>query len=123
MTIHYLPRTTEVSQLPMFCPYRTKRFGWIVFRRQADKLTFDCNDIPDIEDDITDDEDFFSAEADDPMMVNTTDDELAIPADDPQYNTCEYDRMQDAAESDKTSADLSAGYNATADPQVSEFCT
>ena len=41
---------------------------------------------------MTDDEDFFSAEADDSMFAHTTDDELNIPADDPQYNTCEYDK-------------------------------
>ena len=94
-------------------------------QRQPDKITCDCDDIPEIEDDVTDDEDFFSAEADDSMFSHTTDDELTIPADDPQYNTCEYDKMKDtaphASENDITSsADLSAGYKAIADPQVSE---
>ena len=74
---------------------------------------------------MTDDEDFFSAEADDSMFAQTTDDELSIPTDDPQYNTCEYDGMQDAAlvlhqRMISASADISAGYKAIADPQVSE---
>ena len=52
-------------------------------------------------------------------------DELAIPTDDPQYNTCEYDKMQDApgavSENDLlSSADLS-GNKAIADPEVSVF--
>ena len=62
---------------------------------------------------------------DDSIIVHTTDDELTIPADDPQYNTCEYDKIKDASgaasENDFTSsADLSAGYNAIADPQESD---
>ena len=85
--------------------------------------TFDCDDIPEIEDDVTDDEDFFSAEADDSMFAHIKDDELTIPADNPQYNTCEFDKMKDAApyasENDITSADHSAGYKVIADPQVS----
>ena len=69
----------------------------IVFSRLPDKITCDCNDIPEIEDDVTNDEDFFSAEADDTMNGPTADDELAILTDDPQYNTCEQDKMQDAS--------------------------
>ena len=63
---------------------------------------------------VTDDIEFFSAEMGDSMIVHTTDDELAIPADDPQYNTSEYDRirMYNASENDiNSSTDLSAGYN------------
>ena len=63
-------------------------FRWIVFRRQPDKITCDCDDIPEIEDDATDDEDFFSAEADS-KNEPTSDDELAIPTDNPQNNTCD----------------------------------
>ena len=59
------------------------------------------------------------------MIAPTSDDELAIPTDDPQYNTCEQDKIQDtsgaASENDITSsADLSDGYKAIDDPQVSE---
>ena len=59
------------------------------------------------------------------MNAHTTDDELTIPADDPQYNTCEYDRIQNASGAASknditTSADLSTGYHAIADPKVSE---
>ena len=50
---------------------------------------------------------------------------LTIPADDPQYNTCEFDKLKNASgaasENDITSsAGLSAGYNAIADPQESD---
>ena len=44
-------------------------FDGIFFRRQPDKITCDCNDIPEIEDDVTDDEDFFSPEADDSIVI------------------------------------------------------
>ena len=54
-----------------------------------------------------------------------SDDELAIPTDDAQYNTSEYDKMNEASgvvlENDITSsADLSDHYKAIVDPQVSE---
>ena len=81
-------------------------------------LSCECESIPEIEDDGSDDERFFSAEMDDSMIVHTTDDELTIPADNPQYNTCEYGKIKNESENDITSlADLSAGYNAIADPQ------
>ena len=84
----------KIANCPCFVHTEQRSFGWIVFRRQPDKITCDCDDIPEIEDDVNDDEDFFSAESDDSMFAHTTDDELTIPADDPQYNTCEYDRIQ-----------------------------
>ena len=58
------------------------------------------------------------------MNGPTSDDELAIPTDDPQYNNCEQDKMPDASgaasENDITPSDLSAGYKAIFCPQVSE---
>ena len=59
------------------------------------------------------------------MTAPTSDDELAIPTDDPQYNICENDKIQiesgAASENDVTySADLSAFYNTIPDPQVPE---
>ena len=59
------------------------------------------------------------------MVDHTTDNDLTIPDGDPQYKTCEYDRMQNASgaasENDITSySELPAGYYARADPQVSQ---
>ena len=59
-----------------------------LFRRHPGKITCDCNDKPEIEDDVTDDEEFFSAETDGSIVTPSFGDELAIPTDDPQYNTC-----------------------------------
>ena len=112
----------KLANCPCFVHTEQRGFGWIVFRRQPDRITCDCDDIPEIEDDTTDDEEFFSAEADS-MNEPALDDELAIPTDDPQFNTCEQDKMSDASgaasENDITS-DLSASYKAIFCPQVSE---
>ena len=85
------------------------------------------DDIPEIEDDVTDDEDFFSAEMDDSMNFHTPGDELTILSDDSLYNTCEYNIIQNASgavsENDiglTSSGDISAGYNAIADLQESD---
>ena len=66
----------KLANCPCFVHTEHRGFGWIVFRRQPDRITCDCDDIPEIEDDVTDDEDFFSAEMDDFIIVHTTDDEL-----------------------------------------------
>ena len=84
----------KLANCPCFVHTEQRGFGWIVFRRQHDKITCDCGDIPEIEDDVTDDEDFISA--DDSMFAHTND-ELTIPSDNPQYNTCEYDKIQYAS--------------------------
>ena len=54
----------KLANCPCFVHTEQRGFEWIVFRRQPDKITCDCDDIPEIEDDATDDEDFFSAEDD-----------------------------------------------------------
>ena len=53
---------------------------------QTELIVID-KDIPQIENDSTDDEDFFSIEAD----------EITIPTDDPQNNTSNEDKMLDAS--------------------------
>ena len=114
----------KLANCPCIVHTEHRGFGWIVFRRQPDRITCDSDDIPDIEDDVTDEEEFFSAEIDDSIIIHTTDDELTIPADDPQYSTCIVDKLKNASgaasENDITSADLSAGYKAIADPQESD---
>ena len=87
----------KLANCPCFVHTEQRGFGWISFRRQPDKVTSDCDDIPEIEDDVTDDEEFFSAEADDSIVTPSFGDELAIPTNDPQYNTCEYDKMHDTS--------------------------
>ena len=73
----------KLANCPCFVHTELRGFGWIVFRRQPDKISFDCNDIPEIEDDVTDDdEEFFSAEADDSIVTPSFGDNLAIPNED-----------------------------------------
>ena len=83
----------KLANCPCFVYTEQRGFGWIVFRRLPDKITCDFDDISEIEDDVTDNEDFFSVEADDSKFAHITDDELNFLIDDPQYNTCEYDRI------------------------------
>ena len=77
----------KLANCPCFVHSEQRGFGWIVFRRQPDRVTCDCEDIPEMEDDPTDDEDFFSVEAD----------EVTNPADEAQNNTCIVDKRQDAS--------------------------
>ena len=67
----------KLANCPCFGHTEQRGLGWIVFRRQPDKITCDCDNIPEIEDDVTDDEDFFSAEADDTMNGPTSDDRVS----------------------------------------------
>ena len=62
------------ANCPCFVHTEQRGYEWIVFRRQPDRINCDCDDIPEIEDDPTDEEDFFSVEAD----------EITIPTNDPQ---------------------------------------
>ena len=111
----------KLANCPCFVHTEHRGFQWIVFRKQPDMIPSECDNFPEIEDDVSDDEEFFSAEMGDSMIVHTTDDELIIPTDDPQYNTCEYDKIKNASETDITSsADLSDGYIAIADPKKSD---
>ena len=77
----------KLANCPCFIHTEQRGYQWIVFRRQPDRVPCDDKDIPETEDDPTDDEDFFSVDAD----------EITIPADDPQYNTCIVDKIQDAS--------------------------
>ena len=73
----------KLANCPCFVHTEQRGFGWIVFRRQSDKISCDCNDIPEIEDDVTDeDEQFFSAETDDFIVTPLFSDGLTIPNDD-----------------------------------------
>ena len=68
----------KLADYPCFIHSEQRGFAWIVFRRQSDKISFDCNDIPEIEDDVTDDseaEEFYSAEADDSIITPSLCDE------------------------------------------------
>ena len=86
-------------------------FGWIVFKRQPDKISSRFDDIPEIEDDGTDDEEFYSAKADDFIVTPWLGDDLAIPNDDASSAVAENNLL--------CSADLSDGYEAIADLEES----
>ena len=114
----------KLANCPCFVYTEQRGFDWVVFRRQPDKITSECDDIPEIEDDVTDDEDFFSAEGD-ASIAPTSEDELAIPTNDPQYNHGEINENPEEApdsseETTFASADLSDGYKAMAKPQMSK---
>ena len=78
-----------------------------------------------MEDDPTDDEDFSSVDADDPIATTSFGDELDISADDPQYNTCIVDKNQDTSGAASSvsetlsSTDFSDGSKTKEDPKES----
>ena len=92
----------KLANCPCSVHSEQRCFGWIVFRRQPDRIICDCKDIPEMEDDPTDDEDFFSVEADDPIVTPAFGDEFDILADDPQYNICSLNKNQDPSGSDSS---------------------
>ena len=95
----------KLANCPCFVHTEQRGFGWIVFRRQSDKISSDCNDIPEIEDDVTDDdEDFFSAEADDSIVTPLFGDDLAIPNDDASGAATENNLLSSADFSDNDKA-------------------
>ena len=71
----------KMGNCPCFVHTEQRGIEWIVFRRQTDRVNCDCDDIPDMEDDPTNDEDFFIVEAD----------EITTAADSPQNNTSNED--------------------------------
>ena len=106
----------KLANGPCFVHTEQRGYQWIVFRRQPDRVPCDDKDIPETEDDPTDHEDFFSVEAD----------EITIPADNPQYNTCIVDKIQDvsgaaSSVSEIPSAKFSDGSQTKDDPPVSEY--
>ena len=85
--------------------------GWIVFKRPPDRISSNFDDIPEIEDAETDDEEFHSAETDDSIVTSSLGDDLAIPNDDASGTATENNLL--------SSADLSDGYKAITDPEES----
>ena len=114
----------KLANCPCFVHTEQRGFDWVVFRRQPDKITSECDDIQEIEDDVTDDEDFFSVEGD-ASIAPTSEDELAIPTNDPQYNPGEINENPEEAPNSSgqatfASTDLSDGYKAMAKTQMSK---
>ena len=106
------------------CSVHTEQRGyeWIVFRRQPDRKP--CEDEDDEDDvipmdEVSDDGDFFSAEAEETIPTPTSDERTQVDQDIP-------DEIIGAAsetspeEADFSSADLSDGYKTMAKPQMSE---
>ena len=115
----------KLANCPCFVHTEQRGFDWVVFRRQPDKITCDCEDIPEMEDDPTDGEDFFSVKTDEAIVTPLLGDDITISPDDPQYNTCNVDKIQDpsgAASSvgeKPSSAEFLNGSKTSHDPQES----
>ena len=106
------------------CSVHTEQRGyeWIVFRRQPDRKP--CEDAEDEDDvipmdEVSDDEDFFSAEAEETILTPTSDERAQVDQDIP-------DEIIGAAsettpeEADFSSTDFSDGYKTMSKPQMSE---
>ena len=106
------------------CTVHTEERGyeWIVFRRQPDrKIGSDGEDEDDVipVDDVSDDDDFFSAEAEEAILAPVPDDEGT------QDNPREYNRdcsriSRTSEKASFSSTDLSDGYKEMAKPQMSK---
>ena len=72
----------KLDNCPCFVHIEQRGFGWIVFKRQPDNISSNLDGIPEIEDDDTDDKEFYSSETDNSMVTPSLGDDLAIPNDD-----------------------------------------
>ena len=106
------------------CSVHTEQRGyeWIVFRRQPDRKP--CEDEEDEDDinpidEVSDDEDFFSAEAEETILTPTSDERTQVDQDilDDIIGAASETTPEEA---DFSSADLSNGYKTMAKPQMSE---
>ena len=112
----------KLANCPCLVHTEQRGFKWVVFRRQPDKITSKCGNIPEIEDDVTDDEDyFFSAEADESTNVPTSEDEGTHPSNHPdETNENPEEALGSSEQTTFASADLSDGYKTIAKPQRSK---
>ena len=107
------------------CPclvYTDQRgYEWIVFRRQPDRIPYEDEDEEDVTpmDKVSDDEDFFSAEAEETMPTPTSDERTQVD-EDIQDEIIGMASETTTEEADFSSADLADGYKTTAKPQMSE---
>ena len=98
----------KLANCPCSVHTEQRGFGWIVFKRQPDRISFNFDDIPEIEDTGTDDDEFHSVETDDSIVTPSLDNDLAILNDDASGVATENTLL--------SSADLSDGYKAITDP-------
>ena len=93
-SINFLEQQKMVN-CPCFVHTEQRGHEWIVFRRQPDRKVCDdeltLQNALTVNDDVTDDEDFFST-GDDDNVTAPTSDELAFPSD----NTGEQDKIPEA---------------------------
>ena len=112
----------KAANCPCLVHTEQRGYEWIVFRRQPDRIPCEDEDEEDDVipmDEVSDDEDFFSAEAEETIPTPTSDERTLVDQD-------IQDKIIGAAsktiteEADFSSADLSDGYKTTAKPQMSE---
>ena len=112
----------KAANCPCLVHTEQRGYEWIVFRRQPDRIP--CED-EDEEDDVTpmdevsDDEDFFSAEAEETIPTPTSDERTQVDQD-IQDDIIGAASKTTTEEADFSSADLSDGYKTMPKPQMSE---
>ena len=112
----------KAANCPCLVHTEQRGYEWIVFRRQTDRIPCeDENDEDDVipMDEVSDDEDFFSAEAEETILTPTSEERAKVDQDIP-------DDIIGAAsetipeEADFSSTDFSDGYKTLSKPQMSE---
>ena len=110
------------SNCPCLVHTEQRGYEWIVFRRQPDRIPCEDEDEEDDVipmDEVSDDEDFFSAEAEETIPTPTSDERTQVDQD-IQDEIIGAASKTTTEEADFSSADLSDGYKTTAKPQMSE---
>ena len=111
----------KAANCPCLVHTDQRDYGWIVFRRQPDKILYEDEDEEDVTPmaEVSDDEDFFSAEAEETMPTPTSDERTQVDQD-IQAEQIGVASKTTTEEADFSSTVLSDGYKTTAKPQMSE---
>ena len=112
----------KVANCPCLVHTDQRGYEWIVFRRQPDRIPYENGDKEDVtpRGEVSDDEDFFSAEAEETMPTATSDERTLVDQDIQDGMQIGVASKTTTEEADFSSTALSDGYNTTATPQMSE---
>ena len=108
----------KAANCPCLVHTEQRGYEWIVFRRQPDRIPYEDEDVTPM-DEVSDDEGFFSAKAEETMPTPTSDERTQVDQD-IQDEIIGVASKTTTEEVDFSSADLSDGYKTTAKPQMSE---
>ena len=111
----------KAANCPCLVHTDQRGYEWIVFRRQPDRIPYEDEDEEDVTpmDEVSDDEDFFSAEAEETMPTPTSDERTQVDQD-IQDEIIGAASKTTTGKADFSSAELSDGCKTTAKPQMSE---